>query len=213
MGRVIELCLEQFGLNASAPAARRTQPPRPPCPPPASRSQAAPRPRPTQAAGHAGCARRDGSIETGAGNSWPHSAPVRTEAPRREPSRLESPPASNVPARPTPGSDNWSRNAAAALPYCSRREEPALAGDIWHRRTGAQLRARIEGRAARAARDHRACRRLGRTGAARGRRGGARQSRGAVKRQGDPASDAAEWSRKSLCATACGSRPAICCCG
>jgi membrane fusion protein, type I secretion system len=33
MGRVIEMCLEQFGLNASAPAPRRMQPSPPPAPP------------------------------------------------------------------------------------------------------------------------------------------------------------------------------------
>src|SRR6185369_4578140 len=64
MGRVIEMCLEQFGLNASAPAPRRMQPPPPtqrpqssapppipPSSPPRSsvrppRPQAAPKPRP-----------------------------------------------------------------------------------------------------------------------------------------------------------------------
>ena len=44
MGRVIEMCLEQFGLNASAPAPRRMQPP-PPSAPPRSRSSE-PRPVP-----------------------------------------------------------------------------------------------------------------------------------------------------------------------
>ncbi|MGQ0681764.1 HlyD family type I secretion periplasmic adaptor subunit [Bradyrhizobium sp.] len=49
MVRVIEMCLEQLGLGASAPPARRTQPPTrssaPPSPPPPLPPQAAPKPR------------------------------------------------------------------------------------------------------------------------------------------------------------------------
>lgn len=50
MGRVIEMCLEQFGLNANAPAEHRAPPPRrsPPSPPPSARPlrpHAAPKPR------------------------------------------------------------------------------------------------------------------------------------------------------------------------
>lgn len=50
MGRVIEMCLEQFGLNVNAPAEHRAPPPRrsPPPPPPSARPlrpHAAPKPR------------------------------------------------------------------------------------------------------------------------------------------------------------------------
>ena len=126
MGRVIELCLEQFGLNASAPAAGRTQPPRPP-PPPAQPSQAAPRPRQrkpvTQVAPVAMDLSKPGPEIPGP------LAPVRTEAPTAEPSRLESPPRLERPRSADTRLGQLVAQCRSGVALLLSPEEPAREGD------------------------------------------------------------------------------------
>jgi HlyD family secretion protein len=92
MGRVIEMCLEQLGLGASAPPARRAQPPAPPSaprsPPSPPPPRAAPRPRQSRPVTLVAPIAMD--LAKPAPDISVAIPPVRTEPPAAEPPRLAS---------------------------------------------------------------------------------------------------------------------------
>ena len=131
MGRVIELCLEQFGLNASAPAAHRTQPPPPPPPQP---SQAAPRPRQRKPVTLVAPVAMDLSKP---GPEIPGPlASMRTEAPTAEPLRLESPPRLERPRTADTRLGQLVAQCRSGVAFLLSPEAPAQEGDSLASTTG-----------------------------------------------------------------------------